>query len=55
MLAVKPEHLVWVEGLPTVHNDPFARLLVAQSLFEPMTLLTSDSQVGQYGGGVVLV
>ncbi|HRH87219.1 MAG TPA: type II toxin-antitoxin system VapC family toxin [Rubrivivax sp.] len=55
LLAVKPEHAVRVEGLPSVHSDPFDRLLVAQAQFEPLTLLTSDSLVGQYGAGVVLV
>ncbi len=55
LLAVKPQHAVRVEGLPSVHSDPFDRLLVAQAQFEPLTLLTSDSLVGQYGAGVVLV
>ena len=55
LLAVKPQHAVRVEGLPSVHSDPFDRLLVAQAQFEPLTLLTSDSLLGQYGAGVVLV
>ena len=55
LLAVKPQHAVRVEGLPSVHSYPFDRLLVAQAQFEPLTLLTSDSLLGQYGAGVVLV
>jgi PIN domain nuclease of toxin-antitoxin system len=55
LLAVKPEHAVRTEGLPGIHNDPFDRLLVAQAQFEPLTLLTSDGLLGQYGAGVVLV
>ena len=55
LLAVKPQHAVRVEGLPSVHSDPFDRLLVAQAQFEPLTRLTSDSLLGQYGAGVVLV
>jgi PIN domain nuclease of toxin-antitoxin system len=55
LLAVKPEHAVRVEDLPGIHNDPFDRLLLAQARFEPMTLMTSDRLVGQYGAGTVLV
>lgn len=55
LLAVKPEHAVRVEDLPAIHHDPFDRLLVAQAQFEPMTLMTSDRLVGQYGAGIVLV
>jgi len=55
LLAIKPEHAVRVEDLPSIHNDPFDRLLVAQAQFEPMTLMTNDRLVGQYGAGIVLV
>ena len=55
LLAVKPEHAVRVEELPAIHGDPFDRLLIAQARFEPMTLLTSDRLVGQYGAGIVLL
>jgi PIN domain nuclease of toxin-antitoxin system len=55
LLVVKPEHAVRVEALPSIHSDPFDRLLVAQAQFEPMTLMTSDRLVGQYGAGIVLV
>ncbi|HOM14264.1 MAG TPA: type II toxin-antitoxin system VapC family toxin [Rubrivivax sp.] len=55
LLAVRPQHAVRVEGLPSVHSDPFDRLLVAQAQCEPLTLLTSASLVGQYGSGVMRV
>jgi PIN domain nuclease of toxin-antitoxin system len=55
LLGVKPEHAVRVADLPAIHNDPFDRLLVAQAQFEPMTLMTSDGLVGQYGAGIMLV
>jgi PIN domain nuclease of toxin-antitoxin system len=47
-LAVTSEHAVTVNGLPPIHKDPFDRLLVAQSLVEGITLLTSDPIVAQY-------
>ncbi len=34
--------------LPPIHKDPFDRLLVAQALSEPMTLITADATVGGY-------
>jgi PIN domain nuclease of toxin-antitoxin system len=41
--------------LPAIHRDPFDRLLVAQSLAEPMTLLTNDAALVGYGPQVRLV
>jgi PIN domain nuclease of toxin-antitoxin system len=55
LLAIRPEHAVRVEDLPSIHSDPFDRMLIAQARFEPMTLVTSDNLVGQYGAGIVLV
>jgi PIN domain nuclease of toxin-antitoxin system len=31
------------------HKDPFDRLLVAQSLSEPLILLTVDAKLARYG------
>jgi PIN domain nuclease of toxin-antitoxin system len=36
--------------LPSDHKDPFDRLLVAQSIVEPLVLLTADPKVAAYGG-----
>jgi PIN domain nuclease of toxin-antitoxin system len=42
-------HAARVAGLPAIHRDPFDRLLVAQSLAEPMALLTNDAVLLGYG------
>jgi PIN domain nuclease of toxin-antitoxin system len=55
LLAVKPEHAVRVEALLPIHSDPFDRLLIAQAQFEPMTLMTNDRLLGQYGAGIMRV
>lgn len=55
LLAVKAEHAVRVETLPPIHKDPFDRLLVAQAMVEPLTLLTHDAVVSQYSPAIVLV
>jgi PIN domain nuclease of toxin-antitoxin system len=47
-LAITSEHAVAIEGLPALHKDPFDRLLVAQSMVEGITLLTTDPFVAQY-------
>jgi PIN domain nuclease of toxin-antitoxin system len=47
-LAVTGEHAVAIDGLPPLHKDPFDRILVAQSIVEGITLLTSDPRVAQY-------
>jgi len=55
ILSVEPEHVVAVEQLAFHHNDPFDRLLVAQSLVEPMRLLTHDTNVGRYSDTIIQV
>ena len=46
------EHLLL---LPPHHKDPFDRMLVAQSLSEPLILLTNDGQLAEYGSVVRFV
>ena len=48
-LPVTATHAVEVTRLPPVHRDPFDRLLVAQSLVEPLVLLTNDAVLERYG------
>lgn len=47
-LSVTGEHAVAVARLPLLHRDPFDRMLIAQSIVEGITLLTSDPLVAQY-------
>lgn len=54
-LPVTAAHAVRVAKLPAVHRDPFDRLLLAQSLAEPLTLVTNDAQLAKYGSFVMLV
>lgn len=55
MLPVSPEHAAAVEALPAHHQDPFDRLLVAQSLTEPLRLLTHDTTIARYNDTIILV
>lgn len=52
-LPITSEHGVATQGLPSIHNDPFDRILVAQAVVEDMLLLTADSVLATYGSPVV--
>lgn len=51
-LPIVSDHVVATKSLPSIHKDPFDRVLVAQATVEGMTLLTTDSLVAQYPGPV---
>jgi PIN domain nuclease of toxin-antitoxin system len=51
-LAIRSEHAVAVDALPSIHKDPFDRILVAQATTEGITLLTTDVLVARYPGPV---
>jgi len=54
-LPVTAEHALTVVTIPTLHKDPFDRLLVAQARAEGMVLVTADSAVAQYQESVIAV
>ena len=51
-LPITGQHAVSVDTLPSLHRDPFDRLLVSQALCEGITLLTTDAQLARYPGPV---
>lgn len=54
-LPVRAVHAARVAALPTLHEDPFDRILVAQAQAEGVLLLTRDETVAQYPGPIRLV
>ena len=54
-LPVSAAHAAGVAKLAAVHGDPFDRMLVAQSIAEPLTLLTNDAMLARYWDGVRVV
>ena len=54
-LPVGATHAASVAKLPPIHRDPFDRLLIAQSIAEPLTLLTNDALLARYWDGVRVV
>ncbi len=51
-LPIASEHAVAIDGLPSIHKDPFDRILIAQATVEGITLLTVDAFVAQYPGPI---
>lgn len=51
-LSITSEHAVFIDSLPSIHKDPFDRILIAQATVEGITLLTADALVAQYPGPI---
>jgi Uncharacterized protein conserved in bacteria len=54
-LPITAAHAARVTDLPFIHRDPFDRLLIAQSIAEPLTLLTNDALLDRYRVGARVV
>jgi PIN domain nuclease of toxin-antitoxin system len=48
-LPIQVSHALQVFSLPNIHQDPFDRLLVAQSQLEDLPILTADPEIARYG------
>ncbi|MCK6626755.1 MAG: type II toxin-antitoxin system VapC family toxin [Anaerolineae bacterium] len=48
VLDVSLSHVLALDGLPTVHKDPFDRLLIAQANIEGAALLSRDPVFAEY-------
>jgi PIN domain nuclease of toxin-antitoxin system len=55
LLPVSPAHAIAAESLPRLHEDPFDRMLMAQAITEPLSLLTRDPRILAYGTADVAV
>jgi len=52
-LGLLPTHTFRFEGIPSLHGDPFDRLLLAQAVVERLTLVTHDAALARYGETVL--
>ena len=48
ILPLEPEHVYKVNDLPSLHKDPFDRLLVAQAISIGAGLMSADPVVARY-------
>ncbi|MBA2653153.1 MAG: type II toxin-antitoxin system VapC family toxin [Tatlockia sp.] len=51
-LPITSSHAVFIQNLPSIHKDPFDRILIAQATLEGITLFTSDTVVAKYSGPI---
>lgn len=54
-LPVTAAHAIAVTHLPAIHRDPFDRLLIAQSIAEPLVLVTNDAALARYSNSIRVV
>lgn len=47
-LDITAAHALAVGGLPTVHRDPFDRIMIAQAQIEGLTFVTRDPESQKY-------
>ena len=52
-LRVTLDHVLRVETLPMLHNDPFDRLLITQSIEEGWPIVTADPLIARYPVDVI--
>ncbi len=48
MLSVTADHAAGMDLIPSIHGDPFDRIIVAQALVEHLILVTHDRQAAAY-------
>jgi len=54
-LPITAYHAAAVFNLPEIHRDPFDRMLIAQTMTEPLTFLTADELLQSYSELVEIV
>jgi PIN domain nuclease of toxin-antitoxin system len=48
VIPIKEKHLEEIFNLPSIHRDPFDRLIIATSKAENIPLITSDENIQKY-------
>lgn len=51
-LPITSQHVLDLDHLPSIHKDPFDRILVAQAEHEGFLLVTADEKLTQYPGPI---
>lgn len=49
ILPISLPHVLKTAALPFNHNDPFDRMIIAQSLVENIPIITADGNFSRYG------
>lgn len=48
ILPIESKHVAQLQLLPTIHKDPFDRMLIAQAMSEKTILITRDKNIQKY-------
>lgn len=48
IVPLRGEHISAIGDLPSIHQDPFDRALIAQAIVEDLTLVTVDRDIPKY-------
>ena len=48
VIPIETKHLAIFEELPSIHRDPFDRLIIATAISEQMTVVTADENIARY-------
>ncbi len=51
-LMISSAHAIATGHLPSIHKDPFDRILLAQADVEGFILLTTDAKIAEYPGAI---
>jgi PIN domain nuclease of toxin-antitoxin system len=54
LLDINYKHIVILSELPLIHRDPFDRMLIAQTIYEDLSLITSDSEIIKYDVQIII-
>jgi len=52
-LPIQISHTLRIFDLPDIHQDPFDRLLIAQSQLENIPILTADKTISRYDVSII--
>jgi PIN domain nuclease of toxin-antitoxin system len=48
VMPISIEHILQLRALPQYHRDPFDRIIIAQSLVDNLTVVTTDPEFKKY-------
>ncbi|WP_316354325.1 type II toxin-antitoxin system VapC family toxin [Candidatus Trichorickettsia mobilis] len=54
LLNITHEHIAKLDDLPMIHRDPFDRMLIAQSIYENIPLITKDAEIVKYNIQIII-
>ncbi len=54
-ISIEHTHALAVAALPSLHSDPFDRLLVAQAGLLDLSIMTADTAISQYPVSTIFV